>query len=91
MIFQNFYLLVSFFLAALGLCCCARVTLLLWCNRLLIVVASLVVERAGLIVVDMGLVTPRHVESSQTRDQTHVLCIGRQILTYWTTKEVPAQ
>ena len=26
-----------------------------------------------------GLVAPWHVESSQTRDQTHVPCIGRQI------------
>ena len=28
----------------------------------------------------MGLVAPGHVESSQTRDQTHVPCIGRRIL-----------
>ena len=43
MIFQNFYLLVYFFLAALGLCCCA------WafssCDaELLIVMASLAAE-----------------------------------------------
>ena len=25
-----------------------------------------------------------------TRDQTHVCCIGRQILTHWTTRKVPA-
>ena len=31
---------------------------------------------------------PRHVESSQTRDQTPVPCIGRQILSHWTTREV---
>ena len=30
----------------------------------------------------------RHVESSQTRDQTPVPCIGRQILIHYTTKEV---
>ena len=30
-----------------------------------------------------------HVESSRTRDQTRVLCIGRQILNHWTTREVP--
>ena len=30
-----------------------------------------------------------HVESSQTRDQTHVPCIGRWILKYWATREVP--
>ena len=29
-----------------------------------------------------------HVESSQTRDQTHVPCIGRWILKYWATREV---
>ena len=28
----------------------------------------------------MGLVAPQHVGSSQTRDRTHVSCIGRQIL-----------
>ena len=37
----------------------------------------------------MGLVVQRHVESSQTRDQTHVPCIGSQILNPWTTREVP--
>ena len=35
----------------------------------------------------MGLVAPRHTESSQTRDQTCVACI-RQILILWTTREV---
>ena len=29
------------------------------------------------------------MEFSQTRDQTHVPCIGRQILYHWTTREVP--
>ena len=28
--------------------------------------------------------------SSLTRDQTHVLYIGRQILNHWTTREVPS-
>jgi len=27
--------------------------------------------------------------SSPARDQTHVLCIGRPILSHWTTREVP--
>ena len=35
-----------------------------------------------------GLVAQQHVESSWTRDQTHVLCIGRQILTHCNTWEV---
>ena len=37
----------------------------------------------------MGLVAPRHVSSSRTRNQTHILCIGRQILNHWTTRKVP--
>ena len=36
----------------------------------------------------MGLGAPGHVGSSQTRDQTHVLSIGRQILMHWTTREI---
>ena len=35
------------------------------------------------------LVTPQHEPSSQTGDQTHIPCIGRQILIHWTTREVP--
>ena len=40
-----------------------------------------------------GLVAPRLVGiwalSSLTRAQTHILCIARQILNLWTTREVP--
>ena len=36
----------------------------------------------------MALVSPWHVESSQMRDQTHVPCIGRQILIHCATREV---
>ena len=36
-----------------------------------------------------GPATPRHVGSSQTRAQTHVPCIGRQILNHCATREVP--
>ena len=36
----------------------------------------------------MGLVAPRHRKSSQTRDQTCVPCIGRQILILCATREV---
>ena len=35
-----------------------------------------------------GPVAPRHVESSWTRDQTHVPCFGRQIPNHWSTREV---
>ena len=45
--------------------------------RLLITVASLV-EEHGL--GHMVLVAPRHVGSSQIKEQTHFSCIGRQIL-----------
>ena len=38
-----------------------------------------------------GLASLWPEESSQTRDQTHVPCIGRQILIYCTTREVPRQ
>ena len=34
----------------------------------------------------MGLVALGHVGSSQTRDQTHVYCIGRRIPNHWTTR-----
>ena len=37
----------------------------------------------------MGLVAPRHVGSSLTRDQTRVPCIGRWILNHCATGEVP--
>ena len=36
-----------------------------------------------------GLVAPQHVGSSQTRDRTHVPCIGRRILNHCATREVP--
>ena len=35
-----------------------------------------------------GLGAPWHVESSQTRDQTCVLCISKQIPIHWATREV---
>ena len=38
----------------------------------------------------MGLVVPRHVGSSWTRDQTRVPCMGRQILNHCATSEVPS-
>ena len=38
-----------------------------------------------------GLVAPRHVGSSQTRAQTRVPCIGRQILNHCATREALEQ
>ena len=37
----------------------------------------------------MGLVSPRHVGSSQTRHPTGDPCIARWILNHWTTGEAP--
>ena len=34
------------------------------------------------------VITSQHVESSRIKDGTCVLCIGRQILNHWTTREV---
>ena len=50
-------------------------------HGLLIAVASFAAEH--------GLLALRHVESSWTRDRTHVPCTGRQILNHWITRQVP--
>ena len=57
-------------------------------HRLLLAAASLVVEHRLQELCRASLAAPRHVESSQTRDQTRVPCIGRWILTYSATREV---
>lgn len=36
----------------------------------------------------LGLVAPLPVDTSQTRDQTRILCFGRWILIHYTTREV---
>ena len=36
-----------------------------------------------------GLVAPRYVGSSRTRDRTRVACIGRWILNHYATREAP--
>ena len=46
-------------------------------------------EHVGTEVVGMGLVAPRYVESSQTRDQIRVPRTGRQTPNHWTTREIP--
>jgi len=47
-------------------------------------------QRADSVVVVRGLVSPQHVGSSCTRDQTGVPCIARWILNHWTTREAHA-
>ena len=37
----------------------------------------------------VGLVAPRHVKSSNTKDQTCIPCIGSWILIYYSNREVP--
>ena len=86
-------------MALLGLHCCARGlslaggSSLVVAGGLLFAVAPLVAEHRlwgtwASVVVALGLVVPQHVESSRTRDQTYVPCIGRQILNYWTTSKI---
>ena len=73
-------------------------------HGLLIAAASLVVEHGlwalglssslalystGSIVVAHGLGCSLACGISQTRDQTCVSCIGRQVVNHWTTKEIP--
>ena len=58
-------------------------------HRLLLAAASLVVGHRLQELFCASLAAPRHVESSQTRDQTHVPGIGRWILIYSATREVP--
>ena len=55
---------------------------------LLIVVAPLVAEH-GLKGMRAAVVAPRRVESSRTRDQTHVPCIGTWFLIHCATRKVP--
>ena len=43
----------------------------------------------GSVLVVHGFISQWHVGSYQTRDGTHFHCIGRWILNYWTTRDVP--
>ena len=42
----------------------------------------------GSVTVAQGFSNPQQLGSSKIRDQTHVSCIGRQILHCWSTREV---
>ena len=78
------------FLAALGLCFGERGLFFVAVCRLLILLLQSTGSRGWIQKLwQTGLVAPRQVGSSWTRDQTRVPCIGRQILTYWTTREIP--
>ena len=61
---------------------------------LLTVMASLVAEQGSRVLGlqqlwPMGLAALHHMESSNTRDQTCLPCIGRWILNHWTTMGSP--
>ena len=90
-----FYL---FFLAALGLRCCTRAFSSCGERGLLSSCGAQASHRSGFSSCRAqalgcslwftGLVAPQHVGSPQTRDRTHVPCIGRWILNHWATREV---
>ena len=89
--FSTLYL----FLTVLGLCGCAWAFSSCGEQGLLFVVVRghLLLQGMGSrvlgsVVKYTGLVAPSCVGSSQTRDQTHIPCIGRWILNHWTTREV---
>ena len=90
-----------FILAALGLCCCARAfpscsewgslsSWGLWASQQ----SGFSLHSTGYKACRLqqlwhpGLVVLKYVKFSLTRDQTHVLCIGRWILNQWTTREI---
>lgn len=93
------YNFIYLFLTVLSLHCCLAFSLaapsgscsLVVKCRLLTAAASPAVEhgfqgRPASAAVAMGLVTPRHVGSSQIRDPARVSCLGRRLLTQCATK-----
>ena len=93
------YNFIYLFLTVLSLHCCLAFSLaapsgscsLVVKCRLLTAAASPAVERGfqgrpASAAVAMGLVTPRHVGSSQIRDPARVSCLGRRLLTQCATK-----
>ena len=95
-------LLFYLFLAMLGLPCCGRAFsicreqgLLSNCGHAVshcsgfFLLWSMGSGHVGFSCFDPGLVALRHVESSWTRDRTHVPSTLRQTAKHWTTREVP--
>ena len=85
---QNIYLFIYIFkflisLAALGLHCNARASVWLWHMRF-----SSCSPGLGSCSTWASLPDSMWDLTSPTRDQTHVLYFGRQILNHWTTREV---
>ena len=76
-----FLLFIYLFLAVLGLPCCACFSLVAMCG--LFIAVAFLIGNLWLLAYSlqqlwcMAFVALRHVESSQTRDQTCVSCIGK--------------
>ena len=81
----------------MGLCCWAGFSLvsasrgyaLLWCIGFSLW-WLLLLQSTGSVLTSTGFAAPWHMGSSRTRDQTHVPCIGRQILHHRASREAPA-
>ena len=76
-----------------ALCRCAQAFCLRWAGPALLLWCKGFFHGGGLscgaqTLECTGLVALGHVESSQSRDQTGVRCVGRQILNHWITREV---
>ena len=76
-------------LAVLGLCCSGQASSSCQKWRLLYSWGVRASHFSGFSSCSTGLAVLQHVESSWTRNQTHVPCIGRWILISCTTREVP--
>ena len=93
---NTWFLKVTYLFGCAGsLLLCRDFLWLQWVGATLVVVRRLLIVAASCCrareLWHTGLVAPSHVGSSWTRDQTHVLCTGRQILNHWTTGEVPGK
>ena len=100
--FNNF-LFIYLFLAALGLCCCARGFSLavasrgyfsFWCSsfllRWLLLFQSMGSRAQASIAVVHRLSCSGPVESCWSWDPSRVPCTSMQILNHWATREVPS-
>ena len=100
-IFKLLIIYLIFFLAVLGLCCCtfglfyscgvqaSHCSGFSHCRAWALECVG--IHRCGTWALEhmAWALLPRGIgESSQARNQTHVPCIGRQILNYWTTKKI---
>ena len=96
-VLPSLHLLISFFLAVLGLPCCLGSSPVAVHGLLSAVLPCCGAQAPGSWASEAtapgwareGLVAPRHVESSLIRDRTRVPCVGRRIIYHWATREAP--